>query len=246
MSVSGQEALVLSFPDIHSDAVLHVAFQRTLRIPHDSRDYRLPDLGRVPLHPPGTRGGASQFALPLRPSEAVWLSLVAPWGFPFAVKVECAGLDALTGEASHDGLHREPQDYVPVPAQTWLDGCRRAHGMHQITTDTCVAREGSCGMRIIVYPSARNGARVEGMASPVCYAGEIGSGAGPGMRLHEDVTQDALAVEWDLTRGKECCIQCVTATEWRNLTGADAPAAPTPADYARAGVPWLESYSDES
>ena len=44
------DALVLRFPDVHADAVCRVAFQRTLRIPDDNRDYPLPPgLGRFPL-----------------------------------------------------------------------------------------------------------------------------------------------------------------------------------------------------
>jgi hypothetical protein len=31
---------VFRFPEVHRDAVLHVEFQRTLRIPDDDRDYR--------------------------------------------------------------------------------------------------------------------------------------------------------------------------------------------------------------
>ncbi len=34
--------LVLRFPKVHGDAVCQVAFQRTLRIPDDNREYPLP------------------------------------------------------------------------------------------------------------------------------------------------------------------------------------------------------------
>lgn len=243
MIVLGQERLVLSFPEVTRDAVLHVAFHRTLRVPHDNRDYRLPDLGRAPLHALHAQG---MFALPLQPAEALWLSFLAPWERPFAVKVECGGIDALTGEPARDGLHREPQDYVPVPAQTWLDGCRRTpHDVQQMTADACVSSVGACDLRITVCPTAANPGTANDRrgASPVCYAGDV---AAPGMRLHDDVIQDALGVEWDVVSAQECCIRCVPATEWRDLTGVEAPAAPTAADYARAGVPWLDTYAGKS
>jgi hypothetical protein len=45
-----KESLVFSFPDVHKDAVLRIEFQRTLRIPDDSKDYPLPPgLGGFPL-----------------------------------------------------------------------------------------------------------------------------------------------------------------------------------------------------
>src|SRR5690606_14452742 len=171
-----------------------VAFQRTLRVPDDDRDYRLPDLGRAPLHALHAQG---MFALPLQPAEALWLSFMAPWEYPFAVKVECGGVDALTGEPARDGLHRELQDYVPVPAQSWLDGIRRApHYVQQMTSDSCASRAGGCHLRISVYPALANTDTVPHPrgASPVCYAGDVA--AAPGMRLHDDVMQDALGVEW--------------------------------------------------
>jgi hypothetical protein len=42
--------LVLEFPELHRDAVLHVTFQRTLRVPDGEREYPLPPgLGSFPL-----------------------------------------------------------------------------------------------------------------------------------------------------------------------------------------------------
>ena len=44
------------------------------------------------------------------------------FGYPFAVKVATGKICAITGEAWVDHLNRDPQDYVVVPEQPWLDG----------------------------------------------------------------------------------------------------------------------------
>jgi hypothetical protein len=245
-----RDALAFRFPEVGRGAVLRVSFQRTLRVPHDNRDYRLPDLGRLPLHPLHMRNGVTEWALPLYRGDAAWLRFTSSSEVAFAVKVECAGIDALTGEPARRGLHREPQDYVPVPAQTWLDGCRRTpRDVQQFTADGCVSHDCVCDMRITVHPAyaRRVHGAVQGayVASPVCYAGEAGSGPGPGMRLHGDVIPDPLRpADWDVARKLACCIRCVPASDWRRLTGGEAPPAPNPADYARAGVPWQEQYAE--
>jgi hypothetical protein len=126
-----QDALVFSFPEVHADAVLEVEFQRTLRIPDDGRDYPLPPgLGRFPIrHVDDFAERVSEswlrhggVMLPLYQSEAMWLNFSSPHDYPFAVKVATGKISAVTGEAWEDGLHRDPQDYLAVPEQPWLDG----------------------------------------------------------------------------------------------------------------------------
>lgn len=246
------DALVFSFPDVHRDAVLRITFQRSLRVPPDNRDYHLPDPVRLPLRI-DARDAAGTFVVPLRRSEALWLSFSAPWSFPFAVKVACAGVDALTGAAPRAGLGREPQDYVPVPAQTWLDGCCCGlQDVRQITAD-CMGIRDACGLGIAVHPARSSTyersreAIGRGGASPVCYAVSIEAGVSPGARLHGDVVQDALTPDdWDIARAETCCIACVTDAEWLMRTGTAALSALRRSDYDRAGIPWLELYEDRA
>ena len=126
------DTLVLSFPEVHRDAVLRVTFQRTLRIPDDGSDYPLPPgLGAFPLrHVDDSaervpenwiqHGGVM---LPMYQSEALWLSFDCPQGFPFAVKVATGKQSAITGDTWREGLHQRPeQDYLVCPEQPWLDG----------------------------------------------------------------------------------------------------------------------------
>ncbi len=128
------DTLVFSFPEVHPDAVLRVAFQRTFRIPDDGKDYPLPPgFGNFPLRHIDDfaeripevwleRGGVM---FPMYQSEALWL-LFSDWRmtgeYPFAVKVAAGKINALTGEAWENGLNRKPQDYLVAPRQPWLDG----------------------------------------------------------------------------------------------------------------------------
>jgi hypothetical protein len=132
------DSLVFSFPEVHPDAVLHVEFQRTLRIPDDDRDYPLPPgLGAFPLRHVDDfgegvpakwirRGGVM---LPMYQSEAMWLSFSSPNGYPFALKVGTGKINAVTGDAWTDDIRRRPrQDYLSIPEQPWLDGYCVAEG----------------------------------------------------------------------------------------------------------------------
>src|SRR5207253_1225262 len=71
------------------------------------------------------RGGV---LLPMWQAEALWLNFQSAYldprraSYPFAVKVATGNLSAITGNARRDGLSRNPQDYLVVPKQPWLDG----------------------------------------------------------------------------------------------------------------------------
>ena len=108
---------------------LTITFQCTLRIPDDGRtDPRPAGLGAFPLRSvddfPATapaswlqRGGV---VMPMYQSEALWISFSA--GYPFAVKIAAGKINAVSGEAWTAELQDEPQNYVVVPGQPWLDG----------------------------------------------------------------------------------------------------------------------------
>lgn len=115
---------------------LTIALQRTLRIPDDGRTYPLPaGLGAFPLRSvddfPATapaswlqRGGV---VLPMFQSEALWISFSAR--YPCAVKIAAGKINAVSGAAWTAERHSEPQDYVVVPGQPWLDGFSVGEGL---------------------------------------------------------------------------------------------------------------------
>jgi len=134
-----RDTLIFEFPELHRDAVLEVAFHRTLRVPDDGRRHRLPPgLGRFPVRavddlgapavPPDWRwrGGV---ALPMWQAEACWTGFSSPAGYPLAVKVAAGKVNALTGAPWSDALDFAARDYMEVPGQPWLDGFCVGKGM---------------------------------------------------------------------------------------------------------------------
>jgi hypothetical protein len=173
--------LVFSFPEVHPRAKLHIEFQRTLRIPDDDKTYPLPPgLGRFPLRHVDDHAAAIPSSwlehggvmLPMYQSEALWLRFSSSYlpengaCYPFAIKVATGKIDAVSGKAWSDGLHREPQDYMVAPRQPWLDGYCVAEGqIRQFVAmplgagysaeEQITGRADHGGLQIMVYPMKR-------------------------------------------------------------------------------------------
>ena len=117
-------------------ASVTIGFQRTLRIPDDGKTYPLPaGLGLFPLRSvddfaetaPASwvkRGGA---VMPMYQSEALWIRFSSR--YPFAVKIGSGKINAVSGESWTPDLQREPQNYVVLPRQPWLDGFAVGEGV---------------------------------------------------------------------------------------------------------------------
>lgn len=126
--------LVITCPEVHPEAMMRIAFHRTLRIPDDDTVHFLPPgLGAFPLRNVdefrGTvpaawraRGGVM---LPMFQSEAMWMSFTGA-GFdeeyPFLLKIAAGGINAVTGTTWDEAVTRKPQNYVVTDVQPWLDG----------------------------------------------------------------------------------------------------------------------------
>jgi hypothetical protein len=120
------DELVISFPDVHKDALLKINFQRTLRIPDDGKEHYLPPgIGRFPIRHvddfearvPSSWSEHGGVMLPMYQSEAMWLSFSSPCEYPFAVKVAAGKINAVTGEGWVNGINRNPQNYMQIPGQ---------------------------------------------------------------------------------------------------------------------------------
>ncbi|MEE4382798.1 MAG: hypothetical protein V2J02_12435 [Pseudomonadales bacterium] len=123
------DRLVITFPEVHPRARCTIDFQRTLRIPDDNREYPLPPgLGSFPLFhvddyaerlpkPWQRHGGAF---LPMHQAEALWLNFSG--NYPMAIKIAAGKINAVTGDDWTNELSVDPQDYVVLPDQPWLDG----------------------------------------------------------------------------------------------------------------------------
>jgi hypothetical protein len=129
-----RDCLKFSFPDVHPEAKMTLALQRTLRLPDDGKEYPLPPgLGNFPLRHvddfkervPSKWLAHGGVMTPLFQSEALWLQFSShnvhrQGQYPFALKIAAGKISALTGDEWKDGL--QPKDYAVVPNQPWLDG----------------------------------------------------------------------------------------------------------------------------
>ena len=269
-----QDGLAFRFPEVHEDARFSLAFQRTLRIPDNGREHFLPPgLGRFPLDlvddyadrvPEAWREHGGVF-LPMYQSEAMWINFRG--GYPMAVKVAAGKINALTGDEWSEDLCQDPQDYLVVPDQPWLDGFSVKRGLirqfvamrlgegytaeEQLTGE---ARHG--GVQITVYPmkaseyeKRNHGEDGIGYAGPVyCMAPDdavMEMGLAPGGLMRQEIYSDDYGFDvWDTTAGASCYVHIVNSLQYFSVCGISPPhRPPTAEEYAEAGLPWFDYYN---
>ncbi|WP_411147750.1 hypothetical protein [Streptomyces sp. A30] len=112
-----------------------VRFVRTLRLPETGTHPLPPGLGEFPVRrvsdypdtvPEGwrARGGVM---LPVYLREAMWLSFSGTRE-PAALQVGVGKVCAVSGRPWSERLSRDPQNYVVLPRQPWLDGINSGKG----------------------------------------------------------------------------------------------------------------------
>ncbi|MCQ4202169.1 hypothetical protein M4J06_006506 [Streptomyces coelicoflavus] len=112
-----------------------VRFVRTLRLPETGTHPLPPGLGEFPVRRVSdyadtvpeewrARGGVM---LPVYLREAMWLSF-AGTREPAALQVGVGKVCAVSGRPWSDRLSRDPQNYVVLPRQPWLDGINSGSG----------------------------------------------------------------------------------------------------------------------
>jgi len=164
------DELVIRFTDVHEDAISHINFQRTLRIPDDGNEYPLPaGMGRFPLDHiedyqekvPSSwldRGGV---LMPMYQSEALWICFNGE--YPMAIKIAAGKINAVSGGVWGDKLVADPQDYIVSDEQPWLDGfCVKKGLIRQFVAmplgegysaeEQLTGKAESGGIQIIAYP----------------------------------------------------------------------------------------------
>lgn len=265
------ETLTLRFPDVHPRATCKVSFQRTLRIPDDNREYPLPPgLGTFPLchvddYADGlpatwqTRGGVF---LPMHQSEAMWINFRAD--YPMALKVAAGKINAVTGEAWLRDLVADPQDYLVVPDQPWLDGFCVAKGtIRQFVAmplgegftaeEQLTGQAEHGGLQIIAYPMKasvykdlfeQTDVRDDFLDIPafLCRR-EVESaprsrdemGVAPGGLMRQNIYEDDHGINaWDTSTSSRCFVHLLNSLQFSSVTGAPVPTMP----------PTAKDYSD--
>ena len=271
------DQLHFSFPEVHKSAAMNLSFMRTLRIPDDGGVYSLPPgLGTFPLRHVddfaakvpeawAKRGGVM---MPMFQSEAMWLSFRALSGYPFLVKIATGKINAVSGEGWVDTPNRDPQDYVVVPEQPWLDGyCVDKGEIRQFvamplgmgyTAEEQVTGEAEFGgLQVVVYPMKAEAweKRLSEETNKVyCFrSSEIGvcssmpdMGLAPGGRMKQEIYDDPYDMDvWDLRNGSRCFVNIANSISWRAMTGVAPPMMPPTAEqYSNCGLPWFEYYGE--
>ncbi len=263
--------LLFRFPEVHDEAHCSMEFQRTLRIPDDDRDYPLPPgLGCFPLRHlddyasqlPEEWHGRGGVIAPMHQAEAMWINFSGS-DYPFAVKVATGKICALTGDTWVKHLNSDPQDYVVLPKQPWLDGyCVEKGVIRQFVAMplgegytveeqmTGAARHG--GLQIVAYPMKRE--RYEELFAPrsmprVAFSRVIDPmGLAPGGRMKQDIYDDSYGLDaWDQRYASRCFITIVNSVQWMAITGERPPTEPpTAKQYTQAGLPWFDCYRGDA
>ena len=274
------DRLLFSFPEVHDQARCSLGFQRTLRIPDDGRDYPLPpglgsfSLRHIDDYAPQLpedwrrRGGV---VAPMYQAEALWINLGARSDYPFAVKVATGKVCAVTGETWVNHLNSDPQDYVVLPEQPWLDGyCVEKGVIRQFVAMplgegytveeqiTGAAQHG--GLQIVAYPMkperyeelCKRGKRSRKRGKLFPFLGIASCiqpmGLAPGGRMKQDIYDDPYGLDaWDQRHASRCFVSIVNSVQWMAITAEPPPTEPpTAQQYTKAGLPWFDYYGGDA
>lgn len=271
--------LQFKFRDVKPDASCQITFQRTLRVPDDNQEYPLPPgLGQFPLYhledyekrmPEqwAARGGVF---FPMYQAEAMWICFNSE--YPCAIKIAAGKINAVSGKPWHNELSDDPQDYVVVPGQRWLDGFNIAKGLIRqfvamplgegFTAEEQITGKAEFGgLQLCVYPMKRDFydrwqkslRRLDEEGStfgPIMFCRSMRGpemGFAPGGVMRQEIFADDHGIEaWDTTAMSRCYVHIVNSGQFVEITGHTPPNPPlTAKDYNNAGLPWFEYYDTD-
>jgi hypothetical protein len=270
-------SLELRFPDLHENAGVSINFKRTLRLPDDGETYPLPPgLGDFPLrhiedfdlnehNHLKKRGG---IIMPMFQADALWinfdpLQVTSDEIYPVAIKIGTGKICAISGEDWSPTLNRDPQDYIVVPEQPWIDGYNV--GKNKIrqfvaapmgegyTTEEQLTGEAKVGgIQIQVFPMKKDyyDAINQRHEMNVCCSEELPDlemGLAAGGSMHQEIYEDEHEFDvWDLRKSERCFITIANAKQWISITGEKPPInSYTTHEYSEAGLPWFEYYAGD-
>jgi hypothetical protein len=233
-----------------------VSFQRTLRIPDDSRVYPLPPgLGALPIQRvedygervPTTWRESGGVFIPMRQGEALWLGFDGATWRPNAVKVGVGQINAISGGRWDRHLRDAPQDYLVCPDQPWLDGINAGDGFIRqfvamplglgYTVEAQISgREEFGGIQVLLFepkpgrfPDRPPAEPKRGPELQALHAASPAGemGLGVGGRMRQKIYPDPYGLEtWDPESYGCLVVHIVNSEQYRELTGLEPP--PTP------------------
>lgn len=278
MILLDEDSLRFSFEDVHNDARCKIELQRTLRIPDDGNHYPLPPgLGRFPMRHlddyaarlPDTWHRCGGVIAPMYQAEALWINFQSPRNYPCAIKIGTGKHCAITGDAWCNHLNSNPQDYIVLPKQPWLDGyCIEKGVIRQFvamplgdgyTVEEQLSGEGEHGgIQLLVYPmkaerykqlvKARPAMRSHSPQVFACQVVNQNMGLAPGGKMRQEIYEDPYGLDaWDQRHRHRCFVSLVNSTQWMAITCERPPTKPpTASEYARHGLPWFDYYGGDA
>lgn len=280
-----RDSLVIRFPEIHENAGVKIDFQRTLRLPDDGETHYLPPgLGRFPLrhiedfdlgsnNHLKKRGGV---IMPMFQADALWLNfssinLTGEADYPIALKIGTGKVCAVSGDNWSSNLNRDPQDYVVVPEQPWLDGYNVGKDIvkqfvaapmgqgftveEQLTGNADVG-----GIQIQAFPMKKEfydklnvvpefeaDMAMSNLQCCMSPASSMEMGLAAGGSMQQEIYEDPYNFEeWDLRATQRCFVTLANAEQWMDITGEEPPMSAISAQtYTEAGLPWFDYYDND-
>ena len=273
------DKLTISFPELHPNAGVSIDLQRTLRLPDDGNTHHLPPgLGSFPLrhiedYELGSHNALKQrggLIMPMFQADALWMYFHPEVRdedsveYPIALKIGTGKICAVSGEEWTTGLNRDPQDYIVVPDQPWLDGYNVGDGIvsqfvaaplgESLTVEEQLGGSGDVGgIQIQAFPmkksyfdklNRRVAAPEASMEYYVNFMKSDFMGLSGGGKMHQDIHEDEHEFSaWDQRVTERCFITIANANQWISITGEEPPISPISADaYTKAGLPWFSHY----
>ncbi|MEO9330213.1 hypothetical protein [Gordonia aurantiaca] len=254
--ITDRRTLTFAFPDLGSDARLHVTFRRAPRI-SGARD--LPKLTSDTMLDlaQGSPTGDADAVIPMWQSEALWIDFSSPHQHPFLVMVAIDGINAITGATFTGRPDFAADDYIEVPTQPALAWYRTPSGGH----------------RQFVAPSTRACARADPRGRLLEFTVvPMRADAWARRRRHTSGPQDCVLCDisraeraratprsaptrvlgplesadtWHPTLSRSGAVRIVNSVMWRALTGGPLRRRPlTSVDYIHRRLPWYPTYSE--
>lgn len=255
-----------------------VSFQRTLRIPETGLHPLPPGLGRFPLRRvadyPNTapaewlvRGGVM---LPVYQREAMWLSFSA--SEPAALQIGVGKVCAVSGLPWIEHLVGDPQNYMALPQQPWLDGINAGDGFIRqfvavplgsgATVEGQVTGQethGGVQLRAVglteqaieawhAAQALRTACCEDLMDGGPLPAPSASMGLGAGGRMRQEVyADDRPLADYDENGSRRVFVHLCSAAQWTAITGEFPPSTPVDRDaYVDAGLPWFDYYNADA
>ena len=265
-----KDYLEISFPELHDNAGVSISFKRTLRLPDDGETHHLPpDLGKFPLrhiedfdltthNHLKKRGG---IIMPMFQADALWIKFASC--YPIAIKIGTGKICAVSGEDWSSTLNRDPQDYIVVPEQPWIDGYNVGKdkvrqfvaaplGEGYTAEEQLTGEANIGGMQIHVFPMKKEYYdEINKRDEMIVYSSEsppvLEMGLAPGGSIHQEIYEDDYEFEaWDLRKSERCFVTIANAEQWIGITGEAPPIGSyTAHEYTKAGLPWFEYYGGD-